>query len=333
MKPKQFHTNRVKLKTTQNNSSKKSRADKKANKLLGFYLRGIAMGAADVVPGVSGGTIAFITGIYERLLNAIRAIQPTLLRLVQKEGIAAAWHKIDGTFLISLFVGILTSLLSLANLIKWCLAEFPEMLWAFFMGLIIASAVFILKQIKDWGLINIFALVMGTGIALGISVLSPSQAPNSYPMVFFAGMIAICAMILPGISGSFILLLLGMYHHVLDAVSDRNILYLLVFATGCLLGLLLFSHVLSWTYKNHKGKTLSLLSGFLIGSLYKVWPWQNVLMERINSHGEKVPWLMKNVMPSNYQGNANLLYCTILVLGGFFMVFIFENLASQKDED
>lgn len=321
------------MKTTQNKSFIKSRVGKKANRLLGFYLRGIAMGAADVVPGVSGGTIAFITGIYERLLNAIRSIQPSLFRLVQREGVAAAWIKIDGTFLLSLFVGILTSLLSLANLIKWCLEEFPEMLWAFFMGLIIASAVFILKQVKDWDVLNISALLIGIGIALGISILSPSQAPNSYFMVFFAGMIAICAMILPGISGSFILLLMGMYHHVLDAVSDRNILYLMVFATGCLLGLLLFSHILSWTYKNHKGKTLSLLSGFLIGSLYKVWPWQNVLMERINSHGETVPWLMKNVMPSSYQGNANLLYCSILVLIGFFMVFLFENLASHKDED
>lgn len=296
------------------------------------FFKGMGMGAADVVPGVSGGTVAFITGIYERLLNAIKSINPTALGLLLKEGIGAAWKHIDGTFLLFLFAGIFTSLLTLAKAIKWCLAAYPQLLWAFFFGLIIASCWYIIKQVDKWNMTAIIGLVVGAVIAYTITILAPSQASTAPWMVFLAGAIAICAMILPGVSGSFILLLMGMYQHVLQAVTDRNIVFLLLFLMGCIVGLLSFSHLLSWTFKHFKNTTLALLSGFMVGSLNKVWPWQNVLQTRVNSHGETVPWILGNVMPSSYQGEPYVLYCVLLLVLGFVMVFGLERLGEASNE-
>lgn len=297
-----------------------------------FFLRGMAMGAADVVPGVSGGTIAFITGIYERLLNAIKSVNPTALKLLFKEGVPAAWKYVDGSFLAALFAGIVVSLVSLSKILKWCLDVYPQLLFAFFFGLIVASSIYIIRQVKTWKLTTVLGLLIGAAIAYTITILAPTEAPNTSWMVFLAGMIAISAMILPGISGSFILLLMGMYRHVLNAATGLDIGFLLIFITGCVVGLLSFSHLLSWIFKNYKNTALAILSGFMIGSLNKVWPWQNVAKTRVDSHGNTVPWIRESVLPANYNGDTYILYCVLLLILGFSIVFVLERLGKDTKE-
>jgi putative membrane protein len=312
------------------------------------YLKGMAMGAADVVPGVSGGTIAFISGIYERLIKAIKSINFSALNTLFKQGIGAAWQQIDGTFLLSLFLGILTSVLSLAKGISWALDAYPQMLWSFFFGLVLASTVFVAQDISReakkqninaWTFGTITSFLIGAAIAYGITLLSPAAAPLTgggldYLIFFGAGAIAICAMILPGISGSFILLLMGMYPVVLEAATKFKVDVLAVFMLGCLIGLLLFSHVLSWLFTHFRAVAMAVLTGFMLGSLNKVWPWQNVLQTRMNSKGEEVPFLYKNVMPSDYAAEPYILYCIILVVFGFLVVFGIEKLSrAAKNEE
>lgn len=232
------------------------------------------MGAADVVPGVSGGTIAFLMGIYSELIDSIKSVNGEALKLLFKGKIAAFWKHINGNFLASLFAGILISVLSLAKLMKYLLEFHPIPLWSFFFGLILASAIYILKGLDKWSLQNIIALLIGVGIAAFICVASPAQTPTDLWFIFLSGAIAICAMILPGISGSFILLLLGKYEFIMSAVSEMNILVLVVFAAGCAVGIISFSHFLSWLLKKFYMVTIALLSGFMVGSLLKVWPWK-----------------------------------------------------------
>lgn len=301
-------------------------------KYLILFLKGLAMGAADVVPGVSGGTVAFISGIYERLIKAIKSVNFAAFKKLFKEGFASFWRYVDGTFLLVLFAGILTSVFTLAKVITLALASYPQMLWSFFMGLVIASAVYIGQQIEFKKASTFIALFIGIIIAYGITLFSPGLAPNTLPMAFISGAIAICAMILPGISGSFILLLMGMYAHVLTAVHDRNMLFLGVFMMGCVLGLLGFSHVLSWLFKNFRTVALSVLTGFMLGSLPKVWPWQNVIQTRTNSKGEEVPFLYQNVMPEDFDGNSYLVLCIALCVLGFITVFALETLSNKKDK-
>ena len=293
-------------------------------------LKGIAMGAADVVPGVSGGTIAFITGIYERLLNAIKSINLTALSKLRKEGLAAAWKHIDGTFLAFLFGGIIASILSLARALEWSMHHYPQLLWAFFFGLIVASAIYIGRHVKKWNIATVAALIIGALISFGITQVSPAEANPTYLVIFLSGFIAICAMILPGISGSFILLLLGMYAHVLGAVNDMNFIFLGLFLVGCVLGLLTFSHILSWTFKNFREVTLATLTGFMIGALNKVWPWQNVLSTRIDSSGEEVPFELRSVLPGAYDGEAFLFPVLGLMVFGFVIVFLLEKFGSKS---
>ena len=316
-----------------NQSSTSTPKDTSKTYLLTF-LKGMGMGAADVVPGVSGGTVAFITGIYARLLAAIKSVNVTALRLLFQKGFKAAWEHVDGSFLLSLFIGILISLFSLAKGIEWCFTNYPQLLWAFFFGLIIASSIYIIRQVDRWNPPAVLGLVVGGAVAYTITVLAPGEAPNEYWMVFLAGCIAISAMILPGISGSFILLLMGMYRHVLAAANDRNIPFLLVFMTGCVIGLLLFSHLLSWTFKNYENLTLAVLSGFMLGSIKKVWPWQNVTATRVNSHGETVPYLYENVLPSDYIEHPPYLWlCIGLCVVGFVAVFLLERLGERVEDE
>jgi putative membrane protein len=312
-----------------------------------IYLKGLAMGAADVVPGVSGGTIAFISGIYERLLKAIKSINFSTLGTLFKQGFGAAWQQIDGSFLLSLFLGILTSVLSLSKIISIALVQYPQMLWSFFFGLVLASTVFVAQDIsreakknntQAWTFGTITAFLIGAAVAYGITLLSPTQAPLSggsldYLIYFGAGAIAICAMILPGISGSFILLLMGMYPIILGAATDFKIDILAVFMLGCLIGLLLFSHVLTWLFSHYRAVAMAVLTGFMLGSLNKVWPWQNVLEYRTNSKGEQVAFLYENVLPNSYTAEPYVLYCILLLIVGFFTVFGIEKLSrTAKNE-
>ncbi|MFM1807388.1 MAG: hypothetical protein RLZZ242_113 [Bacteroidota bacterium] len=243
---------------------------------LFVFLKGMAMGAADVVPGVSGGTIAFISGIYDPLIKSISAFDITLIRLIRKEGFLSAWRAVNGSFLAVLFAGIALSIISLAAAISRLLDTQPIAMWSFFLGLILASILLVGKQIRtDSWIKTLLFFSLGLVTALTISFLNPMNTSDSLLFYFFSGALAICAMILPGISGSFILVLLGSYQAILDAVNDRNLLLLGTVALGAVIGLLSFSKLLKWLFSNYKNLTLSVLVGFIAGSIPKVWPWKN----------------------------------------------------------
>ncbi|MBS4012520.1 MAG: DUF368 domain-containing protein [Bacteroidetes bacterium] len=303
-------------------------------KHLFIFFRGVAMGTADIIPGVSGGTIALITGIYEKLISSIKSINPAILKFAYKEGIAAAWKKINGNFLLVLFSGILVSIFSLAKVISWLMENHKLLVWAFFFGLIAASAIYIWKKINGHKLISLLFLIIGAAISYYITIATPSTTPESLGFTFFAGLIAICAMILPGISGSFILLLMGKYEYILNAVNELKIEVLAVFAAGCIVGIISFANIISWLFKKLPNITLGLLTGFMIGSLNKLWPWKQVIETRINSKGEIIPLIEKSVSPFYYQQIENsdpLILSVILVsFSGFILVFLIEYLATRK---
>lgn len=240
-------------------------------------IKGIGMGAADVIPGVSGGTIAFLTGIYQELLDSIKSVDLKAIKLLFTFRIGKFWKKINGNFLFSLILGILISFFSLAKLMTYLMEHHPIPLWSFFFGLIIASAVLILRDIKWYLPKYLIPLVIGTAIGAAICLLSPAETPDQLWFIFLCGAIAICAMILPGISGSFILLLLGKYTYMLNALTELDIVLILTFVAGAAIGIVSFSHFLSWLLKKYHTMTISLLAGIMIGSLLKVWPWQVIL--------------------------------------------------------
>jgi len=263
--------------------------------------RGVLMGAADAVPGVSGGTIAFITGIYEELIHTLRQFDLNALRLLFREGPRAAWQHVNGTFLLVLVGGILLSLLSLSRLVLHLLESQPELLWAFFFGLIVASTWSLCRSIPAWRSQALVAFATGAVLAFAVTRLAPSPLEASPSAFFFSGMIAICAMILPGISGSFILLLLGMYAPVMLSIQQFAFGNLGLFAAGAVIGLLAFSRVLDWAFSHHRTTTLALLGGVLLGSLNKVWPWKYTTAYAISSHGGEIPLSQENVLPGSYQ--------------------------------
>ncbi|MFL0109127.1 DUF368 domain-containing protein [Tenacibaculum maritimum] len=294
-------------------------------------LKGMAMGAADVVPGVSGGTIAFISGIYEELLTSISAINIKLFKTLKKEGFKVAWNQLNGNFLMALLIGVFTSVVSLAKLIKWLLENKPVLLWSFFFGLVLASVIYIAKQIKKWSFIAVLILILGKTIAYYITTLSPLVSENSSSLfLFLAGALAICAMILPGISGAFILVLLGAYKPILEAVGNRNLGVIATVGSGAVIGLLTFSRVLKWLFANYKDYTLAGLTGFIIGSLNKIWPWKETLTWRTNSHGVEVPLKQQSISPFVYEGDHQLQFAIILAGIGFALILILERLAVEK---
>ncbi len=289
------------------------------------------MGAADVVPGVSGGTVAFITGIYDELLESIKAVDLDALKLLLKFEIRDFWEKINGSFLATLFAGIATSLFSLAKLMTYLLANHPILIWSFFFGLILISAPLVLREIKKWNIAIVLTFFVGAGIAYGITVLSPAQSPEAIWFIFLSGSLAICAMILPGISGAFILLLIGKYQYMINAIINFNIPVILVFMAGCALGLIFFSRFLSWILKKYHSATVALLAGFMIGSLNKVWPWREVLEYVTNSKGEQVPAFDQSILPWNYfasTGKDPQVFLAILMMAlGVFLVVLIEKIA------
>lgn len=253
-------------------------------------LKGTAMGAADAVPGVSGGTIAFISGIYQELVDTISNINISLFKTLKTEGLAAFWKQANGNFVLALLIGIVVSFVSFMRLAKYLLENHPVLIWAFFFGLIIASIYFVGKQIKRWNILSVSALIGGAALAYFITSL-PSLGNNDNPLfLLFAGAIAICAMILPGISGSFILLILGAYKALSDAFHDFDFKRIAIFAIGAVIGLLSFSRVLKWLFKNYENTTLALLTGFIFGSLNKVWPWKQTDTVMVKASGEMVPF-------------------------------------------
>ncbi|HBT56634.1 MAG TPA: DUF368 domain-containing protein [Pseudomonas sp.] len=265
-----------------------------------IFLRGVAMGAADVVPGVSGGTIAFISGIYDRLLAAIAACTPNKLVWLLRGRFADTWRAIDGAFLLTLLAGIVCSIATLARLITYLLTHHGLLVWSFFFGLILVSVYLVGREIPRWNLAAVMAAVLGALFAYLITVASPLALSLTPLNVFLGGCIAICAMILPGISGSFILLLLGLYTGILQAVKSADFALLGLFALGCITGLLCFSRLLSWLLNHLRSVTLAFLTGLLIGSLNKGWPWKQTLTWRVDSHGERVPLQELNLLPQRY---------------------------------
>ncbi|MCP4882397.1 MAG: DUF368 domain-containing protein [Flavobacteriales bacterium] len=288
------------------------------------------MGAADVVPGVSGGTIAFISGIYEELIDSISKVNLNTLKLWKKEGFSSMWKELNGNFLISLAIGIGLSIITLAKLIRHLLDTQPIMIWSFFFGLVLASIIYVARQITRWNLGAMILLFAGALTAYFITTLTPQTTDASYPYVFLSGALAICAMILPGISGSFILLLLGMYKPVLDAINDKNIGLLATLMLGAVVGLLSFSRLLKWLFDHYANLTLAVLTGFIIGSLNKIWPWKEVLeAEMIN--GKLKILKEKSVLPASYDGEPQLLWALLLAASGFLFILLLERLALKKN--
>ena len=295
-------------------------------------LKGMAMGAADVVPGVSGGTIAFISGIYEELLNSISSFNLSLFSVLKNEGFKKVWKMVNGRFLLALFIGICISVLSLAKLIENLLENHPILIWSFFFGLVLASIIYIAKQIKIWNIKSYLYLIFGLIFAYYITTLNPVISQNTSPwFLFLAGMIAICAMILPGISGSFILVLLGAYKPILNAINTKDFFSIIIFMAGAILGLLTFSRVLKWLFSKYKNYTLALLIGFIAGSLNKIWPWKETISWRTNSKGIEVPFNTTSVSPLSFDGDSKLLMAGLLAIIGFSLILLLEKLAVKKE--
>jgi putative membrane protein len=265
-----------------------------------ILLKGLCMGAADVVPGVSGGTIAFITGIYDEWLNSLKRCTPAVLLMIKREGIKKTWEYINGNFLVALFGGILISLKTFAAVVLFAMDAYPILVWAFFSGLVAASIYLLVREQRGWGIIEIIGLLFGIAFILAISYMAPSQLPAHGWILFLGGFVAICAMILPGISGSFILLLVGLYPVFLQAIHHFEIAKLLWFGAGCITGLVVFSRFLLWLLNSYHSQTLAVLIGFLIGSLSVTWPWKQALLTTVDSHGRTVVLQQENLNPLNY---------------------------------
>lgn len=292
------------------------------------------MGGADVIPGVSGGTIAFITGIYDELLASIKSFDIEAFRLLSRLEVKALWRKVNGTFLVVLLAGLATAWISLAKLMIYLLKNYQIPTWSFFFGLIVISALLVFREIRQWNAGRVLATLLGTGVAYSLTLLAPTSTPDSLVFVFFAGAIAICAMILPGISGAFILLLLGKYEFIMTEIFVHyNVPVLLTFAAGCTLGLLGFSRALTWVLKHYHDLTVATLAGFMIGFLNKIWPWRQVLAYYTNSKGEQTVAFDQSVLPGQYMAatgqNPQVLQALLFAALGILLVVVLEKVAAS----
>lgn len=282
-----------------------------------LFLRGVVMGAVDLVPGISAGTIAFVTGIYEELIDSIKSFNLDAIKILKNHGFSVAWRHINGEFLLILISGILFSLFTLAGVMGYFLEVFPLQLWSFFMGLIVASVIYLLRQHPPKRSLESFLLVAGIFAAYSLSISTVGAMEGSYLSLFLAGSIALCAMILPGISGSFILVLLGLYPVFINALDNFEWGFLLTFAAGGVIGLMLFSRLLSWLLKDYKDAVIATMCGFLIGSLSILWPWKQAI-----STG------FENIPPQSYLEfvgqDPQTLTCMLMFLAGLFIVLIIE---------
>lgn len=294
----------------------------------GLAARGVAMGAADVVPGVSGGTMAFILGIYEELIDSIRVItSPETIKLLLTFKLKEAFQLIPWQFLLALGVGILLAIFSLARFLEWALQNYPVLLWAFFFGLVIASIITVVKRVKQWNVATISATVVGAIVAYIVVGLVPVQTPNTYWFLFLSGGIASCAMILPGISGSFILVLLGKYETVLSAVNNRDFITLFFVAAGAVVGLATFAQILGWLFKRYHDLTVAVLIGLMVGSLRKIWPWKETTATVIDRHGDEIPVAQINILPT---WSSEVTFALILAVIGFVLVVVLDQWALRQ---
>lgn len=278
-------------------------------------VKGMCMGAADVVPGVSGGTIAFITGIYDELINSIKSINAASLKMLFTGKWGEFWKMINGKFLLFLLAGIGISVFSLAKIITWLLVAYPVLVWSFFFGLVLASTWFVGKDVKERNWKTGLGFLLGAALAFYITVATPAETPSHFLFIFLCGAIAICAMILPGISGSFILVLLGKYFFIMEAVKTLDLKVIAIFGIGACVGITSFSRLLSYALRHMRNITLAVLSGFMLGSLNKVWPWK-----------ETIEGVEQNIAP-----NAFVWQAVCLALLGFVMVYGIEKISSKSE--
>ncbi|MEC7863618.1 MAG: DUF368 domain-containing protein, partial [Bacteroidota bacterium] len=288
-------------------------------------LKGMGMGVANVIPGVSGGTIALITEIYEELINSLKSFDTKALKLLFSFKIKELIQHTNFYFLAAVFSGSIMSVFTIASLFKYLFANYPVLIWAFFFGLILASVIFVGKRVENWDVQSTMALIIGTTIAVSLSLMTPATENSNLFFVFICGIIGISGMILPGLSGSYILILLGNYKLLMvTAVTDFKITLLSIFFLGSVFGLMSFSHLLSWVLKKYKDATLALLTGFILGSLNIIWPWKEVAKSvKING---KVEY---NYFFPNEMSN-NTLFAIILIVAGFLLVYFLENSSKNK---
>ena len=299
---------------------------------LALFFKGIAMGAADIVPGVSGGTIALITGIYEELIDSIKNISFRLFKILFTDGFKSFWKDLNGNFLLTLASGILLSILLLAQFISYLLVNHEFKIWGFFFGLILSSGLFLYRQVNTLSSSSFIYLSFGFLLSSIISLTGPTSTPDNYLFVFITGSIAICAMILPGISGSFILLLLSKYEYIINAIKDLKLDVLIVFSIGCIFGLLLFSRFLSYLFTNYKNTVLSVLSGFLFGSLLKVWPFRRVIETRINSEGVVEPFITRPTLPE-VNNIEEITFFACFTLFGYFLIYFLQKKSIEDNKE
>lgn len=310
--------------------------EKDFKKYLLLFFKGMAMGAADSVPGVSGGTIAVIARIYDELIFSIRSINLIALKLLVTDGIKRAWSYINGTFLLVLLCGILLSLRLSASMVLFLLDNYFEMLMAFFAGLVIASSWFLKVDFSRWNWKIVFAMIAGAGLTLIVSSLSPQSVTISNWYLFFCGMIAICAMILPGLSGAFLLLMLGVYDYLLNAWINFELVIIVIFIAGCVTGLLIFSRVLAWTLNHYLDISYAFLTGMLLASVYVLWPWQQPVSFYTDSEGQSQVLETINVLPGSYEtltGQDPLLLPAVLGLVGGCLIILFFDKLFRKSAD
>jgi putative membrane protein len=301
-------------------------------KLFTLSLKGMAMGAADIVPGVSGGTIAFITGIYEELITSISNVNLEALRILRRKGIRNFWEYINGQFFVFLFLGIGLSIALLVKVVSYVLETYPVLIWSFFFGLILASIWVVGRAVKKWNLAAIIAMLTGTAFAFWISTIQTVANVDSNWYIFLSGSVAICAMILPGVSGSFILVLMGSYQVVISGLKNLDFTLIALFGSGCAIGLLSFARLLNFLFSRFKSITIALLTGFMIGSLNKVWPWKNRVGDSpLFKFEDKEEWATTNVLPMDYlNDDPKLLFAICLICVGLVLVLVLNKLAPKE---
>lgn len=311
----------------ENDKPDQSRPNALSDHLL-LAAKGFCMGAADVVPGVSGGTMALILGIYEELIDAIRSFDLKSLGFIVTLRIRAFLQSVSWRFLLTLGIGILSAILTLAKVLSWLLQNQPVLIWSFFLGLIVASVVSVSRRVRAWQFSTwayFFGGIIGTYFLVG---LVPVSTPNDHWFLFLSGAVAICAMILPGISGSFILVLLGKYQYILEAVNNRDLLVLSVVAAGACIGIVAFSRLLGWLLKKHHDMMVAMLTGLMLGSLRKVWPWKETIKSYVDGHGDVIPLVQSNILPG--QWNTEVLTALSLMITGFLVVLFLDRLGKGK---
>jgi len=298
-------------------------------------IKGMGMGAANVIPGVSGGTIALITGIFERIINAIKSIDIVAFRLLLKGKFKELIVHTDFYFLLAVFSGMVISILTLARLFEFLFSHYPVYIWSFFFGLILASIYFVGKTVSKWTVSVVISFIVSAALAVWVSFLNPAAPNDSFVYLILCGIVAICSMILPGISGSFVLLLMGNYELVMiDAVNEINLKVLFPAGIGMVIGLIAFSHILSWVYKKFRDHTISVLTGFILGSLSIIWPWKNAIYrtdslgEFVMKKGEKIVQGYKLYFPDSI--SSEVILAVVFVIAGIATIVLIEKLASKK---